>query len=110
MKHLIALLLILAPLASYAGISTHSHKVTAVDCQRSEAIIQGAISARDEVDYDTVVQTLQRDEYKNINGFTAMLPMTKNYLKMVFFNNLVDTTAFETECQSLIGKEPSRSI
>jgi len=110
MKRLIALFLILAPLASHAALTVQNHKVTYDDCQRSASIIQGAIEARDEVDFDTVVQTLQRDEYKKIDGFTAMLPMTKDYLKQVFFNNLVNTTAFQTECQTLVGKEPPRSI
>lgn len=105
MKKLIALFLVLAPLASHAAMSTQGHRVTDDDCTRSTSIIQGAISARDEVDFDTVMDTLQRDEYKKIAGFTAMLPMTKDYLKMVFFNNLTSTTSFQTQCFGMVGKE-----
>lgn len=109
MKQLIALFLVLAPLVSNAAMSTQTHRVTDEDCQRSSSIIQGAIAARGETDYDLVMQTLQRDEYKKINGFTAMLPMTQDYLKMVFFNNLSNTVSFQTQCFGLVGKELPRS-
>lgn len=109
MKQLIALLLVLAPLASQAAISTQRHHVTDEDCQRSTSILQGAIGARDETDFDSVMQTLQRDEYKKIKGFTAMLPMTEEYLKMVFFNGLTSAVSFQTKCFGMVGKELPRS-
>lgn len=109
MKQLIALFLILAPLASQAAMSTQTHRVTDEDCQRSTSILQGAIASRDEVDFDTVMQTLQRDEYKKIKGFTAMLPMTEEYLKSIFFNGLASTVSFQTQCFGMVGKELPRS-
>lgn len=109
MKSLIALLLTAVSASAFAVPSGSLHRVTEEDCYRSQEIIQGAIDVRDEVDFDTVTRTLHGDRFKEINGFTAMLPMTEDYLKLVFFSGAVDSDPFLNQCFGMIGKSLAHS-
>lgn len=110
MKPVLFILMLLASVMSYASLPTQTHTVTENDCLQSEAVIMGAITARDEVDYETVVAVLGRPEHQKIEGLKAMLPMTKKYLKRVFFEDMTNTDEFWRACTAKIGTQIPRQI
>lgn len=110
MKPVLFILMLLASVMSYASLPTQTHTVTENDCLQSEAVIAGAIDARDEVDYDTVIAVLGRPEHKKMEGLSDMLPMTKEYLKRVFFEDMTDTDEFWRACTAKIGTQIPRQI
>lgn len=110
MKPVLFILILLASVMAQAALPSKMHVVTKEDCVQSEAVIAGAIDARDEVDYDTVIAVLGRPEHQKIEGLKAMLPMTKKYLKRVFFEDMTNTDEFWRACTAKIGNQIPRQI
>lgn len=104
MKQLIAVLLVTLSPFALANAPVDHHTVTAEDCQRSDAIVQAAISVRDRVDYQTVAESLNSDQYAGIEGFRAMLPLTTEYVARVYRRELSDPTTFISVCKAKIGQ------
>lgn len=110
MKPVLFILMLLASVMAQAALPSKMHVVTKEDCVQSETVIAGAIDARDEVDYDTVIAVLGRPEHKKMEGLSDMLPMTKEYLKRVFFENMTDTDEFWRSCMQKVGTKIPRQL
>jgi len=110
MKPVLFILMMLVSVMSQASLPSNMHTVTEDDCVKSEEVIQGAINARGEIDYETVIVVLGRPEYKKMDGLTDMLPMTKDYLKKVFFENMSNTDEFWRSCMQKVGTQIPRQL
>lgn len=110
MKPVLFILMMTASVMSYASLPAPTRTVTEDDCVQSESVIQGAIDARGEVDYETVIAVLGRPEHKKMEGLNDMLPFTKEYLRRVFFENMSNTDEFWRECVKKVGTKIPRQL